>query len=158
MLRRTRLCGGLILALTVFAGMAVAGQSTTPPNWAQVDRTAAWICPTPSGTTGGWFTIPEFPGSITTMGGPVRLSITLTWVGYDPRSAWWLSPVIDSQRQPERLDWQTCCGGEVDSVNFERIYQLSAGQHSFAVALRCQNTLEVLRGWLTLYELPSTRR
>ena len=61
MLRRTRLCGGLILALTVFAGMAVAGQSTTPPNWAQVDRTTAWICPTPKRNHGGVVYHPRVP-------------------------------------------------------------------------------------------------
>jgi hypothetical protein len=108
---RRRLWGVLIAAVTLLAWLAEAGQPDTPPNWAQVDRASSWTCPTPTGTTGEWFTIPDLAVSITTTGNPVLLSINLTWIGYNPGSAFWLSPVIDGQRQPQRLDWQTCCGG-----------------------------------------------
>ena len=66
--------------------------------------------------------------------------------------------MIDGQRQPERLDWQTCCGGVVDTMNVSRIYALPAGSHSLEVALSCQNLLVVHHGWLTVYELPNVRR
>jgi hypothetical protein len=47
----------MVVLIAVWVGswvtLAWAGQpSTTPPNWAQVDRTSPWTCPTPSGTTG----------------------------------------------------------------------------------------------------------
>jgi hypothetical protein len=61
MLTRMRRWGMTIAVTTLVTGLAWAGQpSTSPPNWDQVDRTSSWTCPTPSGTTGDWFTLPDF--------------------------------------------------------------------------------------------------
>jgi hypothetical protein len=154
---RMRRLGLTIAVTTLITGLAWAGQPmNTPPNWDQVDRTSPWTCPTPSGTTGDWFTLPDFDASLTTTGGPVLLSLTLTVSGLQHGSAFWLSPVVDDQRQPQRMDWQTV--GGVDTITVQRVYPLPAGTYSFEVAMSCQFLVEVTRGWLTVYELPSSRR
>jgi hypothetical protein len=149
----------VIAAVALLSGLSWAGQpSPPPPNVAQVDRTTEWTCPTPTGTHGDWFNVPDLVASLTTTGNPVLVTIVLEFIGEQPASSPQLSPVIDGVRQPQKLDWHTSSGGEVATITFSRLYVLPAGQHTFAAALTCQNLVVVVRGWLTLYELPSMGR
>jgi hypothetical protein len=155
---RTPMWAIMIAALTLVAGLAGAGQPETPANWAQVDRTETWVCPTPTGTTGTFFDVPGLALSFSTRGGPVMLKIHFSWHGTAGTGVW-LEPVIDGQQLgADRLSWQTGNDGFLDIIAFERVYPLPAGSHTFGVRLSCQNTLTLLRGWLTVYELPSVRR
>jgi hypothetical protein len=129
------------------------------PNWAQVDLTETWPCPTPTGTTGTFFDVPGLALSLTTTGGPVLLTVNFTFHAAVGASAYWLEPVIDGeQKSADRLSWQTGNDTEIDNSVFQRVYALPAGSHTFAVRMSCQNQISVLRGWLTVYALPAVKK
>lgn len=150
--------GVVMMALMVLRGGAYGAAGTTPANVAQVDRTSEWACPSPTGTTGTFYDIPDLALALTTAGGPVLLLANFTFHGAVGASAYWLDPVIDSQQKSgDRMSWQTGNDTEIDNSAYQRLYPLPAGAHTFGLRMSCQNQITILRGWLTVYELPPVK-
>jgi hypothetical protein len=127
--------GAALLAITGLMYVGISGAAAAPrsngANVAQVDRTTTWVYPSPTGTTGGLFDVPDVALSLTTSGGLVLLMINLSWHGTAGTGVW-LEPVIDGlQRSIERLSWQTGNDGFADTVAFQRVYSISAGTVSY---------------------------
>jgi hypothetical protein len=151
--------GVVVIALLGLRGGASGALGTTPPNVAQVDRTSNWACPSPTGTTGDFFDIPDLALSLTTTGGPVLLLVNFSFHGAVGASAYWLDPVIDGQQKSQdRLFWQTGTDTEIDNAAYQRLYPLPAGPHTFGLRMSCQNQITLLRHWLTVYELPAVKK
>jgi hypothetical protein len=70
---------------------------TTGPNAAQVDRTTAWDCPTPTGTTGTFYDVPGLALALTTSGGPVLLMVNFDF-RCNASAGFWFDLVIDGQQ------------------------------------------------------------
>jgi len=73
----------VLLAITGLMYVGIPGAAAAPrssgTNVAQVDRTTTWVWPSPTGTTGDFFDVPDLALSLTTSGGPVLLMINLSW-------------------------------------------------------------------------------
>jgi hypothetical protein len=154
----------LMLSVGLIAWMGLSGWThgavgTTGSNVAQVDRTSEWACPSPTGTTGQFYDIPDLALSLTTTGGPVLLMVNFTFHGAVGASAYWLEPVIDGQQKSaDRMSWQTGTDTEIDNAAYQRVYALPAGAHPVGLRMSCQNQITILRGWLTVYELPAVKK
>jgi hypothetical protein len=153
--------------IVCWIGLSWAGQpGTQPPNWDQVDvfgltLESGWVCPSPSGTTGTFFDVPGLAQSLTTTGGPVLFMVNFNFhgPGTSPGAGFWFEPLIDgAQQSADRLSWQTGMDSEIDVFSYHRVYELTAGTHTFAARMSCQSMITVFRGWLTVYELPAIRR
>jgi hypothetical protein len=148
-----------IAVVACWIGLAWAGQpSPTPPNWGQVDFQGDWACPAmPSGT---YADIPNLSLNLTTSGGPllVMANLNLANVTSQPQAAF-LVPAIDGQAlENDRLRIDV---SSVTATAFERMYPVPTGTHTVGLRMTCpvpDSGLHVWRGWLSVYELPSTGR
>jgi hypothetical protein len=155
-----------LIALTILlgGGLAIAARpSPAPANVGQVDvfgttLETGWTCPTPTGTTGTFYEVPDLRLSLTTGGGPVLVMVQFNFYGPTPSpgSAFWFEPLIDEVPQSaDRQSWQTGgAGSSIELFSYHRVYALQAGTHTFAARMSCQSTVVVFRGWMTVYELP----
>jgi hypothetical protein len=156
--------GAVLMALTglVCWGTlsAAAAPGTSAPNVAQVDLVDDWACPVGSSPT----TIPDLRLSITTSGGPLMVGLTLniqnplTQIEADAL----ITPLIDGgPRTDEMLRFQIPHGEDRAGFGvfaFSRVYLVPAGTHTVSWEAACLSQLTVLRGWLTVYEVPPMKK
>jgi len=67
--------GAVLLATPTFMCVGILGAAAAPrggsAHVAQVDRTTTWVCPSPTGTTGDSFDVPDVALSLTASGSPI---------------------------------------------------------------------------------------
>jgi hypothetical protein len=67
--------GAVLLAITSLMCVGILGAAAAPrgggAHVAQADRTTTWVCPSPTGTTGDSFDVPDEALSLTASGSPI---------------------------------------------------------------------------------------
>ena len=146
----------LALAITVVVcwGMPSVAAAPAPggANVAQVELSSPVVCPqNPPGTQPQFMDIPDLSVAVTTNGGPVWMSLTLSLTGQST-SELKFDPVIDGT--PHAADRLMIHVYEEAVLVFTKLYPLPAGLHTFSGRVSCFEATNIDRGWLTVYELP----
>jgi hypothetical protein len=144
-----------MLATAALSVAALSVGSATAQNVAQAELAPGGaVCP----RNGQTEIIPGLKLTLETSGRPVLVSYVIGFAS-GPQGNLHLIPVInnifDVPRQLDRAIGDFLASGQRDVVSFSYVYALAAGTHTFALCYSdCQSQIEVIRGWLTVYELP----
>ena len=99
--------------------------------------------------------IPGLALGLKTSGNPVQVTYNIGFRA-SPTGIIHVIPVIDGvfdvDQQLDRAIGDA--SGQADVVAFSRLYRLPKGSHTFSLMFSCQSAVQVVRGWLTVYELP----
>jgi hypothetical protein len=117
------------------------------------------LAPGPECSTGG--VVSDVPGltlSLDTAGGPVLVIYTVQFNG-NPNAGVTLWLVIDGVTETSgQRDRFIGTAGQVADVTFSRVYAVANGQHTFGLRATCQSQVVFATGWLTVYELPKSKK
>lgn len=144
----TRPVACAVVTAAVFLGQASA------QNVVQADLgSGGGICP----QFGQTEFIPGLAVNIRTTGRPVLVTYVIGF-NSSPQGNIQIVPVIngvnDIDRQLGRAIGDFLGSGQADTMSFSRVYMMPKGTHDFALTYSCQSSINVVRGWLTVTELP----
>jgi len=139
----------------VFAAVTVAVLSAIPASAQNVLQAEI-----PGGVTCPRFVEEFIPGldlTLTTSGRPVEVSYVIGFSS-SPQGIIHLIPVINGIKlvddQLDRAIGDFLGSGQRDTVSFSKVYWLPRDTHTFALIFTCQSAIDLVRGWLTVNELP----
>jgi hypothetical protein len=144
----------IIVTITVLAGIASGAAPTGSANVGQTDL-EAWSCPLsfPQPT----FSAMPIGVSLTTIGGPVLLSLTLNTFAASSSAQLAVELTVDQAPINADLQWNT---NARQLSTLTRVVTVSAGAHTFGADIACisGDAITVTRAWLSAYELPLIRK
>jgi hypothetical protein len=148
-----------LLAMVMGARVVYGAPAQGSANVAQADLFVeqVWNC-TPSPSASTFTDIPELSVSLSTRGGPVLVMLVLN--ANTPFNApFRFVGVVDGveQSQDALLVYPQGHGG-YEVLTSTRVYALTAGAHVFGVRAACMDFGQVVRGWITAYELPLIKK
>jgi len=102
--------------------------------------------------------VPGLTLSLDTEGGPVLVIYTVQF-NANPNAGIHLWPVIDGVTEMSGQRDRFIGGSDqVADVTFSRVYSVPDGQRTFGLRATCQNQIVFSAGWLTVYELPTSKK